>query len=99
MTVPDMNGTVVHKTTLGIPAPRRKQRGLLRRLLSNPLSAIGAILVLAVVFIAILAPLIAPFDPIIMAPEHRLLPPSAVNWFGTDDGGRDIFSRIVFGTR
>jgi peptide/nickel transport system permease protein len=93
-----MTDTVSHKTP-DIPAPRRKPRGLVRRLLSNPLSAIGAVLVLIVVLIAVLAPLIAPFDPIVMASQNRLLPPSAVNWFGTDDSGRDIFSRIVFGTR
>ncbi|TPJ57667.1 ABC transporter permease [Mesorhizobium sp. B2-6-1] len=87
-----------HKTP-DVSAQRRKPRGLVRRLLSNPLSAIGAALVLIVVLIAVLAPLIAPFDPIVMAPQNRLLPPSAVNWFGTDDSGRDIFSRIVFGTR
>lgn len=94
-----MTDTVLHNKTPSIPAPRRKPRNLLRRLLSNPLSAVGAILVLVVVLIAILAPLIAPFDPIVMAPEHRLMPPSAMYWFGSDDSGRDIFSRIVFGTR
>jgi peptide/nickel transport system permease protein len=78
---------------------RRKPRGLLRRLLANPLSAVGAILVFAAILIAVCAPSIAPFDPVALTPENRLVAPSAVHWFGTDDNGRDIFSRIVFGTR
>lgn len=78
---------------------RRKPRGLLRRLFANPLSAVGAILVCAAILIAIFAPYIAPFDPVVLTPENRLMAPSAVHWFGTDDNGRDIFSRIVFGTR
>jgi peptide/nickel transport system permease protein len=90
--------------TTDIPAgvattTRRKPRGLLRRLLTNPLSAIGAILVCAAILIAVFAPEIASFDPISMAPQNRLTAPSMVHWFGTDDSGRDIFSRIVFGTR
>ena len=78
---------------------RRKPRNLLRRLLANPLSAAGLILVCLAVVAAVLAPQIAPSDPLAMMPEHRLMPPSAAHWFGTDDGGRDILSRIVFGTR
>jgi peptide/nickel transport system permease protein len=80
-------------------SPRRKPRGLLRRLLANPLSAGGLLLVTVAVAAALLAPEIAPADPLAMAPADRLLPPSALHWFGTDDGGRDIFSRIIYGAR
>jgi peptide/nickel transport system permease protein len=79
--------------------PRRKSRNLLRRLLANPLSAAGLILVCLAVVAAVLAPQIAPSDPLAMTPENRLAPPSAEHWFGTDDGGRDILSRIIYGTR
>jgi peptide/nickel transport system permease protein len=82
----------------GRPAAGR-QRGTLRRLLANPLSAAGLFLVLFAVVIAVAAPLIAPVDPIAMAPDLRLAPPSLAHWMGTDDGGRDILSRIIFGTR
>jgi peptide/nickel transport system permease protein len=59
-----------------------------------------ATLVLAVVFVlAVLAPLISPYDPGAMRVARRLRPPSEVNWFGTDELGRDIFSRIVWGAR
>ena len=80
-------------------AARRKPRSLLGRLMANPLSAIGAVLVCAALLIALFAPAIAPFDPIAMAPANRLAAPSLVHWFGTDDSGRDILSRILFGTR
>jgi len=76
-----------------------RRRGTLRRLIANPLSAVGQALVLFAVAVAIAAPLIAPADPIAMMPDLRLQPPSLAHWMGTDDGGRDILSRIIFGTR
>jgi peptide/nickel transport system permease protein len=76
-----------------------RQRGTLRRLVANPLSAAGLALVLFAVAVALAAPLIAPADPIAMMPDLRLLPPSLAHWMGTDDDGRDILSRIIFGTR
>jgi peptide/nickel transport system permease protein len=60
---------------------------------------IGLVLAVGMFGIAIAAPVIAPYDPVSLAPKNRLLPPSSTNWFGTDDGGRDIFSRVVFGAR
>lgn len=65
----------------------------------NRIAACGAILVALLVLAALLAPAIAPFDPIALTPRDRLLPPSASHWFGTDEGGRDILSRILFGAR
>lgn len=79
-------------------APVRR-RGTLRRLVANPLSAVGLALVLFAVAVALAAPLIAPADPIAMMPDLRLQPPNLAHWMGTDDGGRDILSRIIFGTR
>lgn len=69
------------------------------RLRANPVSMIGLVLAVGLFGIAVAAPAIAPYDPISLAPKNRLLPPSSTNWFGTDDGGRDIFSRVVFGAR
>ena len=80
-------------------APKRRPKRLVRRLISNPLSAIGLFLACAAILIAIFAPLIAPHDPVSMDLANRLGPPSAHHWFGTDDNGRDILSRIVFGAR
>ncbi|MEM9221896.1 MAG: nickel transporter permease [Pseudomonadota bacterium] len=68
-------------------------------LLKSPSGTIGLILVAMLVIVAILAPFIAPFDPLRMASGPRLQPPSTAHIFGTDDFGRDVFSRIVFGAR
>jgi peptide/nickel transport system permease protein len=97
--------SATHASTVFASGPERlaastnwaKQLG--ERLRSNPISMIGLILALALILIAMAAPVLAPADPISLDPKNRLLPPSSANWFGTDDGGRDIFSRVVFGAR
>lgn len=53
----------------------------------------------ALVLIAVFAPLLAPFDPLAQDPPIRLRAPSAVHWMGTDEFGRDVFSRVIFGAR
>jgi peptide/nickel transport system permease protein len=65
----------------------------------NPLAAIGAMLVLIFVVFALFAPWIAPQDPAAIQLPTRLDPPSRAHWFGTDELGRDILSRVVFGAR
>ena len=65
----------------------------------NPMAVAGLAIVILLLLVAALAPVIAPFNPIAQALDKRLLPPSSTNWFGTDALGRDIFSRIVYGTR
>lgn len=70
------------------------------RLRRNPLAVIGLIIAVALVFIAIFAPLLAPHDPITQELSRRLLPPlTEGNLLGTDDFGRDILSRILYGSR
>ncbi len=64
----------------------------------NPIGLVGAAVVLLTVAVALAAPLIAPYDPDAQESE-RLLPPSWNNLMGTDELGRDTFSRIVFGAR
>lgn len=72
---------------------------LLRRLLRRR-TATASLLVLAVVLgCAVLAPWIAPYDPRRMDIIHRLAAPSAQHWFGTDDFGRDVLSRVIYGAR
>lgn len=65
----------------------------------KPLGAFGALLVVAIVLMAISAPLIAPFDYREQSRANLLKPPSAIYVFGTDNFGRDIFSRILFGAQ
>ena len=54
---------------------------------------------IALVVVAALATWIAPFDPLQMGAGGRLSPPGGAHWFGTDEFGRDVFSRVVFGAR
>ena len=56
-------------------------------------------IVAALVIVAVLASWIAPFDPLQMGAGKRLSPPGGAHWFGTDEFGRDVFSRVVFGAR
>ena len=75
--------------------PRRMAAGLTAR----PLSAVGLVLVGSIVLAVLLAPLIAPYGP--DTPDYNaiLQGPSHLHWFGTDNVGRDIFSRILYGGR
>jgi peptide/nickel transport system permease protein len=71
----------------------------LQRLGSQPLAALGAVLLSGFVLAAIFAPVIAPANPAVIDLSHRLAPPSATHWLGTDELGRDILSRILYGAR
>ncbi len=71
-----------------------------RRFSGNWLALVGLGIIVALILVAAFADLIAPYSPTIGDLKGaRLLPPSATHWFGTDDLGRDIFSRIVYGSR
>jgi peptide/nickel transport system permease protein len=64
----------------------------------QPLGAIGLTLVSSIGLVALLAPYLAPYDPLeISGPS--LSPPNGAHWFGTDELGRDVFSRVLFGAR
>ena len=65
----------------------------------NPTIAFGAVLLAALIIVGVFAPYIAYADPFKIAPVNRLRPPSERWWFGTDQFGRDIFSRTVYGAR
>jgi peptide/nickel transport system permease protein len=66
---------------------------------NNPLGVAGLTIVLILLLSAIFAPLVSPYDPLRVSPAERLLAPSAVHLLGTDDIGRDVFSRVVYGGR
>ncbi len=70
-----------------------------RRLVRNRSAVAGGAIVLALVVMAVAAPLVAPYDPIAPSLQDRLCAPSRAHWLGTDDLGRDILSRIIFGAR
>ncbi|MBB6465820.1 nickel transporter permease [Aminobacter carboxidus] len=70
------------------------------RFAANKLAVIGLGIILLLLFVAAFAPLLAPHSPYIGDLKNaRLLSPSATNWLGTDDQGRDILSRLIYGSR
>ncbi|WP_152664707.1 nickel transporter permease [Devosia geojensis] len=71
----------------------------LRAFLGNPLAVFGLVVILAMILAAIFAPWIATHDPNAQNLSRALQPPGEENWLGTDELGRDIFSRIVYGSR
>ena len=83
--------------------PQGKREGRLAYTLyiirSSPLSVLGLALVSIIVIFALFSPFIATHDPLKIEFDQSFQPPSAQNWFGTDDLGRDVFSRIVYGAR
>jgi peptide/nickel transport system permease protein len=90
-------------------APQKKSlpRGLVRELLYELTDFLrhsvpgrwGFALTLLLVIVALAAPLLAPYDPVAQNLPARLIPPTAAHWMGTDELGRDVLSRIIFGTR
>ena len=69
------------------------------RILRNANALIGLVLIAIVFFFAIFADWIAPYDPVISYPSEALQPPTFRHFMGTDDLGRDIFSRVIYGAR
>src|SRR5215472_8686543 len=78
-------------STAAISLPRIARR--------NPLAAIGVVLVILFVLCALFAPPLAPYDPAAIDLPNRLEPPTRAHWCGTDDLGRDVCSRLVYGAR
>jgi peptide/nickel transport system permease protein len=68
-------------------------------IVTKPLGAVGGVIVLAMIFVAVFAEGIAPYDPYEINQRLQFNPPSVYHWFGTDEFGRDLFSRIVYGAR
>ncbi|MFA1646934.1 MAG: ABC transporter permease, partial [Enterobacteriaceae bacterium] len=77
----------------------RAQNRVLKKFLANKSAVIGAVVVGIFVLIALLAPWIAPFDPVKANFLAVRKPPSELFWFGSDELGRDILSRIIWGAR
>ena len=69
---------------------------LLRR---NPMTMLGLVIIIIILIAAIFAPLLAPYDPLEVNPIDRLQAPSLQHIMGTDEYGRDIFSRVLYASR
>lgn len=96
--------TIAIDRKIDLQAPDRPQRqsmgAAIRRFARrNPLGAAGAVIVLAMIVAAIFADVIAPYDPVANAFDRLSQPPSWENWFGTDQFGRDVLSRLIYGAR
>lgn len=83
----------------GLSVLDRQRFPALRALLSDPVTAIALGLVVAFLLTAAFAPWLAPYSPTKIDVLHKLQPPSAAHWFGTDHLGRDLLSRIIYGAR
>jgi peptide/nickel transport system permease protein len=78
--------------TYGWPAVRKF-------IVTKPLGAVGGAIVLVMIFVAVFAEALAPYNPYEINQRLQFKPPSVQHWFGTDEFGRDLFSRIVYGAR
>lgn len=76
-----------------------QRHGRLHRMIADPLFLASGGIVLLFFIVAALGPLIAPYDPNELHPGQNYLPPTAEFWLGTDRDGRDLFSRLIVGTR
>lgn len=82
-----------------VPPARNPTWLFIRRLLKRKTVAAGLIVLLIFVLLAVLAPMIAPYSPSKLSIVNRLKPPSDLYWFGTDEFGRDVFSRTIYAGR
>lgn len=85
--------------TLGKKLKKEHRALRIRRFKSNYALIIGAVIFLFYVLMAVAGPFLAPYDPYEMNVVDRLKPPGAEHWLGTDEFGRDLMTRIVYGAR
>jgi peptide/nickel transport system permease protein len=94
--VPYDSALVAKRADETVESPTRRA---LRRLKRRKGAIVGLAVIVIFVVLALFAPLIAPFDPAAQSWSAVRKAPSALYWFGTDDVGRDVLSRVIFGTR
>ena len=97
--VPIPPGLAIARQLPDLMLPAKVRRGVLGFLRNNPTVAIGGVLLLCLILIGIFAPYLGTVDPTAIAPAKRTRAPSADFWFGTDLLGRDIYSRVLYGSR
>ena len=83
----------------GLPRKERPWRRALQRLARRRGAVVGAVAVLFFILVAVFAPLIAPYDPMATSWSAVRKPPSLIHLFGTDEIGRDVLSRVIYGAR
>jgi peptide/nickel transport system permease protein len=88
-----------NKNNLSTAAAAKTANPFWYKIRRNPLTLFGLFLLLLILLLSAFAPLISPYDPTKIDIPARFSPPSAEHWFGTDEVGRDIFTRILYGAR
>jgi peptide/nickel transport system permease protein len=96
MTDAAFNATLIKTEKETVETPLRR---MIRRLLRRKGAIFGLVIIALFLMLAIFAPLLTPYDPIAQSWTSVRKPPSAAHWFGTDDVGRDILVRVIFGAR
>ncbi|HTY85236.1 MAG TPA: ABC transporter permease [Silvibacterium sp.] len=96
---PGLPSTEAANVTSSRCDPLRCASRLGRSLRRQPLAAFGIFLMLSFGMMALFAPVLSPYNPAALDLAHRLAPPSAAHWLGTDELGRDILSRVIWGAR
>lgn len=103
MSAPDMHTPTGHTDDEAVPvaAALHERPGIaaLRRVLTNPMGLAGAVMLTLIVGAALLAPILTPYGPADQHPGSELLPPGGEFLLGTDELGRDLFTRIVYGAQ
>lgn len=95
-----MNDPFLAAPVLSDVLPPRKRRGPVALFIRRyPNIAVGGFLVFIIIGIAIFAPVLGTIDPTALSPIHRTQPPSKAFWFGSDMLGRDVYSRVLYGTQ
>ena len=94
-----MTAVGITTATAVTPANTKPWRRAVRRLVKRRGAMVGAAVVLFFVVVAVAAPLIAPYEPVATSWSAVRKPPSLEHWFGTDEIGRDVLSRVIFGAR
>ena len=94
------NIELAHASASATLAPRRSFAEVAARFVrTKPLGAAGAVIILGMLFLAVFAQILAPYDPYVGDYGLQFARPSAEHWFGTDEFGRDVLSRIMYGAR
>ena len=94
------NVELVHASASATLAPKPSVAGVIVRFVrTKPLGAAGAVIILGMLVLALFAEVLAPYDPYIGDYGQQFMRPSAEHWFGTDEFGRDVLSRIMYGAR
>jgi peptide/nickel transport system permease protein len=94
------NNKITGTTKWSESAPRyNEMKRMISVFMGRPLPVIGLIIIVGLIFMAIFAPLLAPYPPNVMDIPNKLQLPSAAHWLGTDSLGRDTLSRIIYGSQ